>query len=142
MFADSSLSVSLEAGSLIQFLYPRHNFVGVVNEHLEPRRVCVRHAVDFRDELPDDSCRREPNLRRGRLLVVGYDLDKHAERRFYVESMSELKPLDTEAERPSLKTTILKEGLPMAPAERPDPRSEFARAFNSQAARFGMTAVA
>lgn len=136
------MSVSIEAGSLIQFSYPRHNFLGIVNEQLEPRRLMVDRVVDFRDEAPDASCPMEPNLRRGMLLVVGYDLDKHATRRFYVESMVELRELDRGKPLPPLKTTVLKDGRLSERAERPDPRNAFAASFNEQAERFGMTAIA
>lgn len=86
-----SLSVCMEAGSLIQFYYPRHNFSCVVSRQVELRRVRVEKVVDFRDESPDGSYPMEPDLRRGKLLVVGLDLDKNAIRRFYVESMSGLR---------------------------------------------------
>lgn len=142
MFADS-LSVRLEAGSLVQFLYPRHNFMCVQNPQIELRRVRVDRVVDFREEAPDGSYPMEPHLRRGKLLVVGYDLDKHATRRFYVESMSELRALDlSPRELPPLRTAIVQDGRLIDLEQRPDPRESFCRHFNQQAEGFGMTAVA
>ena len=133
MFADSHLSVRLESGSLIQFLYPRHNFTCVATEQRELRRVRVDRVVDFRDEAPDGSYPMEPHLRRGKLLVVGYDLDKHETRRFYVESMTELRPLDLEARpQPRLRTVIVdaEESQFVRFTEMEDPRQVYCDSYN------------
>lgn len=137
------MAVSLEIGSLVQFLYPRHNFRGVVRDTMELRRISVTAVRDIRDDpLTSDDILREPNLRRGRLLVTGYDLDKHAERSFYVESMAELRELDRTQRRPPLKVAVFKDGQIAEPAERPDPRDDFAASFNEQGRGYGLEAVA
>lgn len=135
------MSVLLEPGSFVQFFYPRHNFRCVQNPQLEPRRVLVTKVVDFRDEAPDGSYPEEPELRRGKLLVVGWDLDKCAVRRFYVESMVDLRGLDR-TERLKVKTTVLKDGVLQEPAEHDDQRQAFAEAFTAQGERYGLQAVA
>ena len=44
-------------------------------------------------------------------MVVGYDLDKHEPRRFYVESMRELRELELGArELPPLRVALVKAG--------------------------------
>lgn len=81
-----------QPGSVYSFLYPRHNFHGVVSS-LEPRRVLVTAVRDLREApLDTQTFDLQPLLRRGRLLVFGQDLDRNnAERSFYVDSMRSLK---------------------------------------------------
>jgi hypothetical protein len=74
-------------GRAYRFLYPRHNFEGV-RCGLEERRVLVEHVRDTNAEpLDHETLNSNPLLKRGRWLVTGIDLDKDAERSFYVESM-------------------------------------------------------
>lgn len=137
------MSVSLTPGSLIQFFYPRHNFIGVRRETQELRRLLVTAVRDTRDEpLESATFVYEPNLRRGRLIVTGYDLDKHAERSFYVESMSELRELDRKRKLPPLRTVIIREGQIAGEESQPDPRAGFAEHFNSCGQHVGLQAVA
>lgn len=75
------------------FLYPRHNFHGVLSR-LEPRRLRVEEIRDIRKvPLAIVTVDLQPLLRRGRLLVTGWDLDKQEERSFYADSMKSLEPL-------------------------------------------------
>lgn len=80
-----------QPGSVYSFLYPRHNFHGILSD-LEPRRVRVTAVRDLAEQpLDTQTFNLQPLLRRGRLLVVGQDLDKgNAERSFYVDSMRSL----------------------------------------------------
>jgi hypothetical protein len=127
-------------GSLVQFSYPRHNFKHVRRTARELRRVRVTAVRDLRDEpLDGDTPMFEPKLARGTILVTGYDLDRHAERSFYVESMNELRPLDLRViDRPPLRAAIVRDGELRRFTEMPDPRAGFCRAFNS----LGMDEVA
>jgi hypothetical protein len=122
----------LSVGSLIQFCYPRHNFTGTRRCRLEQRRIRITAVRDLRDEpLDPATLESEPHVRRGKLLVTGYDLDRHAERSFYVESMSELRPLDvTLRPLPPLRAAIIDgEGL-VRITEMPDPRERYCQTFN------------
>lgn len=74
-------------GDVIVFRYPRHNFNGVVSK-LEPRRLRVESVTDLMKEpLERETFEIQPLLKRSRFLLTGQDLDKLAERSFYVGSM-------------------------------------------------------
>jgi hypothetical protein len=134
-----SLSVSFDFGSIVQFSYPRHNYRHVLHSPMELRRVIVHRVVDFREVEPDGSYPMEPELRRGKLMIVGYDLDRKGVRRFYVESMSELRMLDTEAKPlPPLKAAIVKGAMFDRFTEMPDPRERYCQTFGD----FAIGAVA
>lgn len=80
-----------QPGRAYSFLYPRHNFHGVLSR-LEPRRLLITEIRDLsRDPLDPQTFEIQPLLRRGRWLAIGQDLDRHAERSFYVESMRSLR---------------------------------------------------
>jgi len=80
-----------QPGRAYSFLYPRHNFHGVLSR-LEPRRLLVTEIRDLsHDPLDPQTFDIQPLLRRGRLLAIGQDLDRQAERSFYVESMRSLR---------------------------------------------------
>lgn len=77
----------LRPGCAYSFNYPRHNFRGILSS-LERRRLIVSSVRDTRREPLDEATTElQPSLQRGRWLVTGQDLDKEAERTFYVESM-------------------------------------------------------
>lgn len=74
-------------GQVLEFDYPRHNY-HLVRSGLERRRLLVEKVRDLSAEPLDQvTIQLDPELRRGRLLVTGQDLDKRAERSFYLESM-------------------------------------------------------
>jgi hypothetical protein len=80
-------------GREVSFFYPRHNFHSV-SSALERRRIRVEFVRDLTVEpLSEEDIERQPLLRRGRWLVTGQDLDKLAERSFYVESMRQISPV-------------------------------------------------
>lgn len=86
-------SVSLVPGSAYSFLYPRHNFHGVLSK-FEPRRLKVTDLRNLVEEpLESVTIEMQPLLRRGPTLVTGLDLDKHAERSFYLHSMKRIVEL-------------------------------------------------
>lgn len=74
-------------GQILEFDYPRHNY-HLVRSKLERRRVLVERIRDLRTEPLDGvTVQLDPLKRRGLVLVTGRDLDKRAERSFYLESM-------------------------------------------------------
>lgn len=78
---------SFRPGECYSFEYPRHNFHGVLS-HFETRRIRVTSIRDvWASPLDRVTIELQPILRRGRLLITGEDLDKHAERSFYVDSI-------------------------------------------------------
>lgn len=69
------------------FEYPRHNFEGVLSR-FEVRRILVTDVRDLVERpLEAETFDLQPLLKRGRYLVTGLDLDRNAERSFYVSSM-------------------------------------------------------
>ena len=77
----------LRPGCAYSFLYPRHNYAGLPDRS-ELRRVRVTSIRDTRREpLDSTTVPLNPTLQRGRWLVTGHDLDRDAERSFYVTSM-------------------------------------------------------
>ena len=80
-------------GKCYSFLYPRHNYKGIPGKY-EPRKLLVVSVRDLQKEALDASTAElNPTLIRGRWLVTGEDLDKGAERSFYVDSMKVLREL-------------------------------------------------
>lgn len=104
-------TLPLQYGHDYSFLYPRHNFHGIVSR-LEPRRIRVESIRDLdEDPLDPETSTIQPLVRRSRWLVTGLDLDKNAERSFYVDSMKVLCELlpkrgqtRTRQRRPKAKT--------------------------------------
>lgn len=96
-----------QPGRVCSFLYPRHNFHGILSR-LEFRRVLVTAVRDLRqDPLDSQTFQIQPLLKRGRHLVIGQDLDKNcAERSFYFDSMRSISLHETAA------------GTPLSPNER------------------------
>jgi len=87
--------MQFELNRAYSFLYPRHNFHGVLSQQ-EPRRVLVTAVRDLKEHpIERETFDTQPLLKRGRILVTGQDLDKQAERSFYVESMRQVRPEDS-----------------------------------------------
>jgi hypothetical protein len=83
----------LQPGRAYSFCYPRHNYRQLPTT-TELRRIEVVSIRDTRRNPLDSSTHPlNPLLKRGRWLVTGRDLDKDAERSFYVESMTNVRPL-------------------------------------------------
>jgi hypothetical protein len=80
-------------GDGYEFFYPRHNF-RLVPQSLERRRIIVTSIRDISsDPLDPETYSLNPMLQRGRFLVTGQDLDRGAERSFYLESMTDIRPI-------------------------------------------------
>lgn len=82
------VDVSLfQLGRHCEFEYPRHNFHHVLSG-FERRRIVVRAVRDLKaTPLDPVTLKLQPFLRRSRWLVTGDDVDRCAERSFYVEEM-------------------------------------------------------
>lgn len=97
---------SVKPGAIIRFDYPAANYRGA-RPRLEPRAVRV---VEVRDlvakPLDPTTVAIDPELARDRYLVTGQDLDRGAERSFYLASMRRLRP-DDESPRLGLWTVLL-----------------------------------
>lgn len=78
-----------EIGEVIEFLYPAQNKFGVPLEYRR-RIVEIREIHDFREfanPLTLEDFLRRPLIRRGKLLLIGQDLELGQQRRFYLEAM-------------------------------------------------------
>lgn len=74
-------------GEVLQFEYPKRNLI-TERAVWRPRCIVVERVVDTASTpVPAHWFRRRPLIRRGRHLVVGYDLDKGDWRQFYVCAM-------------------------------------------------------
>lgn len=94
------LPLFLEPGCAYSFLYPRHNYRQLPTT-AELRRIEVVSLRDVRREPLDPVTRQHnPLLKRGRWLVTGHDLDKDAERTFYLESMTNVRCLSVDELHP------------------------------------------
>lgn len=83
-----------EPGRDYEFSYPRHNFHRI-RSRLETRRLRVTNVRDVEKEPLDPvTVAMQPLLNRGRYLVTGQDLDKGAERTFYVEAIQSPKLIE------------------------------------------------
>lgn len=83
---------SVQVGQVLEFHYPRHNY-HQVHSKLERRRLLVQRIRDLAAEpLEPLTTQLDPLKRRGRLLVTGQDLDRRAERSFYLDSMQPAAP--------------------------------------------------
>lgn len=73
-------------GRIVAGLYPAANYYGVRLRY-EPRRLLVESVRVIRHEpIEAETLELDPMLKRGRVLITGLDLDKNAERSFYLES--------------------------------------------------------
>lgn len=78
-------------GSTIRFDYPAANYKGV-RPRWERRCMRVEHVRPLCEQpLADITVELDPNLNRGEVLVTGYDLDKDAERSFYLDRMQDIE---------------------------------------------------
>lgn len=81
-------------GRAVSFWYPDDNRVKV-RTVLLPRRFVIDRIQDTEIQPVEPHwIRVQPELRRGRWLLHGYDVDKRPERSFYVESMRSIKPIE------------------------------------------------
>ena len=77
----------LQPGRLVRFEYPIRNFLD------EPltwtyRRIVIERVIDLANSpLNGKWIRKRPQIRRGRYLVIGFDLDREAKRSYYLEAM-------------------------------------------------------
>jgi hypothetical protein len=98
---------SIRPGAVVSFLYPRYNYLGLPVA-VEPRRAKIMAVRDMKGQpLDPTTCQRNPTLRRGRYLVTAEDLDKGEERRFYFESMTEIRKIDAAVEYQRSRFIIL-----------------------------------
>jgi hypothetical protein len=82
------------AGKYYRFMFPRHNFSGIVSR-LEERYFRCDSIRDLRKQpIERITFEIQPLLRRGRFLVTGWDLDKQEERSFYCNSMQNIVEID------------------------------------------------
>jgi hypothetical protein len=80
-------------GSTIRFDYPAANYLGIRRPRFDQRRLKVERVRELaKQPLEPTTIQEEPLLRRGSVLVTGWDLDKHQERSFYLESMQNIEP--------------------------------------------------
>ena len=83
-----------EQGSVLTFSYPSVNRVGA-KTRLETRRLVIEGERDLRQKpLSVISIVRRPTLRRGPLLLWGFDLDRQRPRKFYFDSIRSLRISD------------------------------------------------
>lgn len=95
---------NLKVGGFYSCLYPRYNYSGLP-ERFEPRRFRVVRIRDLKHDRLDPSTKQlNPTLKRGRWLITVEDLDKGAERHFYLESMRDIQPF---APRRSPRFTVV-----------------------------------
>lgn len=83
---------SFSVGQFLEFDYPAANYHVVGNIRWERRRILITRLRDVLVEPVElGIIQADPFLRRGRLLVTGFDCSKLAERSFYRESMNDIR---------------------------------------------------
>ena len=108
-------------GKVIVGMYPRHNFQGVPT-YCERRQVLVEKVRVLRSEPLDALTPTiNPLLNRGKTLITGTDLDKHAERSFYLESFRVWETFDTVQRDAAPKDAVPKDASPEAGVPEPEP---------------------
>ena len=101
-------------GKVIVGMYPRHNFQGVPT-YCERRAVLVEKVRVLRSEPLDALTPTiNPLLNRGKTLITGTDLDKHAERSFYLESFRIWETFDSMPDAGIPDAGIPEAGMPKA----------------------------
>jgi hypothetical protein len=91
-----------EKNSVLYFSYPSDNRIRRVTK-LEPRRIVIQSVRDLIEQpLEERTIRLNKFLRRGQLLIRGFDLVKQRMRSFYVDSMRSIK----ESHRPLVRLGI------------------------------------
>jgi hypothetical protein len=87
-------SCPFSVGQAIEFDYPSQNEVGIAMTR-KHRRVVIQSIRDVANvPLHSESYERRPYTRRARFLVVGRDLDKQDCRSFYLDSMTNITPIE------------------------------------------------
>ena len=87
---------NVNVGSSYSGFYLRYNYHGLP-EKREPRRFTVLEVRDTKkNPIEAETKKLNPSLNRGRWLARCWDLDKGAERSFYLESMKHLSELPEE----------------------------------------------
>lgn len=105
------MSTPFSIGSVVQFSYPADNRFGVRTK-LTPRRFLVESVRDTElAPIEPWALTLRPDLRRGRVLVTGYDFDRLAPRSFYVSSARSIQPLEIAVKRFALYDPF--DGLPV-----------------------------
>ena len=90
----------LQPGCAYEFEYPRHNYHQLPTKS-ETRRIVVAEIRDTLGEPLDPvTLSLNPLLQRSRWLIKGKDLDKDDERSFYVDSMTNIRPLSDDDLQP------------------------------------------
>lgn len=95
----SILSASISVGSVLSFAYPTNNRVGA-STRLCRRRFVVESIRDCAvDPIEPWAIALRPDLRRGRILLIGRDLERHDTRQFYLSSARSVKLIDAPISR-------------------------------------------
>ena len=90
----------LQPGCAYEFDYPRHNYYQLPTKS-ETRRIVVAEIRDTQGEPLDPmTLSLNPLLQRSRWLITGQDLDKECERSFYIDSMTNIRPLSADDLQP------------------------------------------
>lgn len=91
----SVLPASVSVGSVLSFAYPTDNRVKV-STRLRRRRFVVESIRDCAaNPIEPWAIALRPDLRRGRFLLVGRDLELHDTRQFYLSSARSVKLIDS-----------------------------------------------
>lgn len=102
-----STSFPFRPGYAYRFSYPRHNYRGLP-ETREARRIRVESIRDLQQyPLEEFTTTQNPTLCRGRWLITGHDLDRDAQRSFYLESMADVSPLSYDELNPYRAATYV-----------------------------------
>jgi len=102
-----STSFPFQTGYAYRFTYPRHNYQGLP-ETREARQIRVESIRDLQQNpLEEFTTTQNPTLCRGRWLITGHDLDRDAQRSFYLESMSDVHPLSSDELNPYRAATYV-----------------------------------
>lgn len=84
---------SISVGDVFSFAYPSPNRIGVFTR-LRRRRVVIESIRDtVANPVERWAMELQPDLRRGRFLITGHDLDLHETRSFYLSSARSIKEL-------------------------------------------------
>lgn len=128
---NSNMQDILEAGNVVEFWYPRHNFEGTNRSCKERRIIVVERVRDLREEpLCELTLQQHASLRRGSLLVIGLDLQKNETRSFYVESMTRLRLAEQPTiPLPPLRIAVIRDGKVARYCDMSDPRQRVCNGF-------------
>ena len=122
---------ALRIDSVVEFFYPAANYRGA-RFRWERRRLLVEKVRDLTAEPLDPmTVQLDPELRRGRVLVTGQDLDRLGERSFYVDSMRNVRQIEHDGSLDTLPVAFGRPEGTVRVSELPDPRSGFCEAYNA-----------